>query len=163
MKKLIWMLVLALTLTSFALAEEGLPFAPFAIETPQNVVLSEHDGTWTFAADATRVVAIVISRVPDEDPTQALIRMMGQFEPNAIIGNELPVAEGFHGLTARTPDRFGKGVDQLTAMLLCDSGHLLILSGYDLQGQTDNTQSLIELLLYAVTVDGVQAVAEPES
>ena len=153
MKKLIWMLLLALTLTAFA-AETPDPFAPYVLAVPQGAVLTENEGTHTFVDGHTRAVAIVIPRVPDADPAGALIRMMAQFEPAAVIGADLPVNPGFHGLTAVTPDKFGTGVDQLTVMILCDAGDLLILSVYDMDGDTAKAQSLLDALLAGITVNG---------
>ena len=153
MKKLIWMLLLALTLTAFA-AEPADPFAPYALTIPEGASLTENEGTHTFVDGHTRVVAMVIARVPDADPAGALLRMMAQFEPAAIIGDDLPVNPGFHGLTARTPDKFGPGVDQLTVMLLCDTGDLLILSAYDMDGDAARAQALLDALLAGITVNG---------
>ena len=103
----------------------------------------------------TRVVVMMIPRVPDADPAEAIIRMMTQFEPQAVIGEDIPLTDGFIGLTALNTDKFGEGVDQTTVMILCAHGDLLILSGYDLTGDGEAVGALLDALLTGLTADGV--------
>ncbi len=149
MKKILCILLMLL-LARPAFAEEA--FAPYPLTAPEGVTLEENDGTHTFVDGMTRVVAMVIPRVPDEKPAEAIIRMMTQFEPGAIIGEDIPLTEGYWGLTARNQDKFGKGVDQITVMILSGEGDLLILSGYDLSGDGEKVQALIDAL-----IDGMKA------
>ena len=153
MKKLLCILLL-LTLALPALAEEKNPFAPYVLTAPEGAALTEHEGTYTLVSGMTRVVVIPIARVPDENPAEAVIRLMAQFEPEAVIGEDPPLAEGFTGLTALNEGKFGEGVEQITVMLLSDAGDLLILSGYDLTGDEAAVQSLLDALLSALTVNG---------
>ena len=143
-------------------AAEATPFAPYALTTPEAVELTENEGTYTFVYGVTRVVAMVIERVPDEDPGEAIIRMMAQFEPDAVIGEDIPMAEGFVGLNALHTDKFGEGIDQLTVMVLSSEGDLLILSGYDLAGDETRLKALMDALLASLTADGVAIAAEQE-
>ena len=73
------------------------------------------------------------------------------------------MAEGFVGLSAAAQDKFGKGVDQITVMVLSREGDLLILSGYDLTGDEAAVQALLDALLKTLAVDGVNIVLPKES
>ena len=153
MKKLLCILLMLLMIFP-ALAQESDPFAPYAMTLPEGAVLEENEGTYTVVSGMTRVVVMVIPRVPDAEPTEAIIRMMTQFEPQAIIGEDIPLTEGFTGLMALNADKFGEGVDQTTIMILCEHGDLLILSGYDLTGDGEAVSALLEALLAGLTAEG---------
>ncbi len=153
MKKLLCILLMLMFILP-AYAEEVNPFAPYALTLPEGAELVENEGSWTIVDGVTRVVVMVIDRVPDDDPAEAVIRMMTQFEPEAVIGEDVPMAEGFTGLTALNTDKFGDGVDQITVMVLSHEGDLLILSGYDLDGDEEKVQALLDAILNAITVDG---------
>ena len=79
-------------------------------------------------------------------------------EDGAVIGEDVPMAEGFTGLTALNTDKFGEGVDQITVMVLSREGDLLILSGYDLEGDEEKVQTLLDAILHAITVDDAKIV-----
>lgn len=162
MKKIICILLAILCFTLPALAEEESPFAPFTMTAPPAVTLEENEGTFTYVYGMTRVVAMVIERVPDEKPEDAVIRMMAQFEPEAVIGEDLTMAEGFVGLCALNEDKFGEDVDMLTVMVLSSEGNLLILSGHDLEGDEARVQQLLDTLLATLTVDGSRIVMAKE-
>ena len=153
MKKLLCILLMLL-MTCSVLAEEN-PFAPYAFSLPEGAVLEAYEGTYTVVSGMTRVVVMMIPRVPDADPAEAIIRMMTQFEPQAVIGEDILLADGFTGLTALNTDKFGEGVDQTTVMILCAHGDLLILSGYDLTGDGEAVGALLDALLTGLTADGV--------
>lgn len=161
MKKMLCLL-LCLLLPCIALAEDA-PFGPYDITTPEGVMLLDNEGSFTFVQGETRVVAIGMARVPEDNPAEALIRLMGQFEPGAVIGEDVPLAEGFSGLSAVTPDRFGEGVDLYTCMVLSAQGDLLILSGYDMSGAGENALALLETVLACVTADGASILPEESS
>lgn len=149
MKKLLCILLMLFTLP--ALAEEA---TPFVLTAPEGVTVEADEDSATYVSGVTRVVAITISRVPDEAPAEAVIRLMGQFDPQAVIGEDFPLAEGFYGMQAVTADKFGPGVDALTAMVLSASGDLLILSAYDMQGDESAAQTLLDALLLTLAFDG---------
>ena len=157
MKKLICILLAIFCFTLPVLAEEN-PFAPYTLSIPEGAALEESEGTYTIVRDATRVVVIPISRVPDAAPAEAIVRLMAQFEPQAVIGRELPTASGFTGLTALNADKFGDGMDQTTIMVLSDEGELLILSGYDLTGDAEGLQTLLEEILAGLTSEGAPVI-----
>lgn len=142
-------------------AEAGI-LAPFAVTVPEEVTVEDSEGACTFIHGQTRVVAIRIERVPDADPAGAVIRMMGQYDPAAVIGEDLPAAEGFTALEAATPDKFGDGVDALTVMILSHEGELLILSGYDMSGSEVHVRALLDTLLAGLTSDGKPVILKNE-
>lgn len=153
MKQIICILIAALSFVFPAFAEEN-PFAPYAVTAPEGVVLEAGEGSHTFVAGTARVVVMVIDRVPDANPSEAVIRMMAQYEPDAVLESVLAAAPGFVAQTAVTAGQFGEGVDLLTVMVLSTQGDLLILSGYDMNGEEANVQNLINALLTTLTADG---------
>lgn len=145
---------------------------PFILTLPQGVTLSATPGdasvTLIGANGTTRVIALAISRVPDEagDHAAGLQQLMLQFTPGATGLTPLTLAPGFHGLATVTPGALdgmnGQKVDQATVMILWQTdmrGELLILSGYDMAGDTASVQALIGLLLETATVEGAPVTA----
>lgn len=172
MKKLIaWLLVLMMCLP--ALAEN--PLDPFVLTASAGVTIEEGAGgasvTFVHENGTTRVVAMVISRVPDVEGDHAaeLRRLMTQFAPAAQSGTALELTAGFHGLKAVTPDALegfhGTPIDQVTVMVLWQTalrGELLILSGYDMAGDAAQAEALIDALLQSAAVNGAPVLPLPE-
>lgn len=160
MKKLVCILLMLLFALP-AIAEEVAPLAPYAMTAPEDAELLPNEGVFTFVRGSSRVVAQYISRVPDEIPAEAIIRLMGQFDAEAIIGDDLAVMEGCVGLTATHADQFGEGVDVRIVMVLSAQGDLLILSAYDMDGDTESAALLLDALLASLTLnDGGVLAAE---
>lgn len=148
MKKLLLM-IFVLMLALPAVAETaGFSLTPFAIALPADATAEPGENSVTYVRGGTRVVAMVILRVPDGEPNEALTRLMSQYDPAAVIGEALTLNEGYAGLTAVSADKLSPGVDQVTAMVL-SGGDLLILSGYDLGGDEALVSQLITDLLAA--------------
>jgi len=156
MKKLLC--ILLMLLFAIPALAEGNPFAPYEIALPQGAALENNEGTHTFVSGKTRVVAMLIERVPDADPAEAIVRLMAQFEPDAVIQGELAAAKGYAGLTAVTKDKFAAGVNQWNVMLLGPAGDLLILSGYDLEGDNESVHALLDALLEGLTAEGMPII-----
>ena len=174
MKK--WMIILLSMLMCLAWlpvqAEDPMAaLTPFMLTLPQDVTARANAGgtsvTFMHGNGMTRVVAMVLDRVPDEkgDHAAELTRLMGQFAPDAGEHTPLTLSEGFYGLMAVTPYALeGVGsdrVDQVTVMVLWQTpleGELLILSGYDMAGDTARARTMVEVLLKAVTVNGTPVV-----
>lgn len=154
MKRVLCVLLALWMFAVHGLAEEENPFAPYGMTVPEGAVVEAGEGSQTFVRGATRVVAMVISRVPDEDPADALVRLMAQFDPQAVIEHDLFMSEGFYGLYAIHEDKFGEGVDAHNILVLTQSGDLLILSGYDMEGDGDGAERLVLEVLMLTTVDG---------
>lgn len=153
MKKLICILLMLIFVLP-ALAEEASPFAPYALTAPADAECVTGEGVSTFVRGTSRVVVQYISRVPDEAPAEAVIRLMGQFDPDAIIGEDLSMVEGCVGVTATHADCFGEGVDMRIVMVLSAEGDLLILSAYDMAGDEESVATLLDELLSALTLNG---------
>ena len=158
MKRIICILLMLLFAIP-AFAQEN-PFAPYEIALPEGVTLEAGEGSHAFVMGKTRVVTMVIPRVPDEDPESALQRMVFQFDPDAVLGETLPMAEGYVGVYALSEGKLGEGVDTLHIMILSKAGDLLILSGYDLDGDEEKVHSLLETLLSQLSVNGNLIVAQ---
>lgn len=180
MKRLI-VLLMALMLCLPALAEQpGGPspltlLSPFEVTLPEDASVQENAGgvsvTFIHGNGQTRVVAMTLSRVPDENGDHAaeLTRLMGQFAPGAKDHMPLALTGGFHGLLATTPAALegadGTPIDQVTVMVLWQTdmrGELLILSGYDMAGQTARAWTLIDQLLQSAAVEGLPVVPPEE-
>ena len=161
MKKAICILLMLLFIFP-ALAEstpaESSLLAPFSVTIPEEVALETGESSCTFIYGQARAVAVRIDRVPDENPAEAVLRLMLQFDPQAVIGEEFPTAEGFFGAQALTRDKYGAGVDALTVMILSRDGDLLILSAYDMAGSEMHVRGLLDTLLSGLTVEGVPVV-----
>lgn len=159
--KRILCILLMLMLCLPALCEEN-PHAPFTVTAPETVLREDNEGSVTYVYGASRVVVIRIERTPDAEPAEAIVRMLGQFDPDAVIDEELPMAEGYTGLTAFATDKFGTGVDALIVMLLAPDGTLLILTGYDMGGSEEHAQALMDTLLSGMTAEGAPVVLRTE-
>ena len=92
------------------------------------------------------------------DPAEAIVRLMAQFEPDAKIDEALVMENGCVSLTACTTDKFGEGVHQWNVMLLSPEGDLLILSGYNLEGDDESVHELLDALLAEITLNGADVV-----
>lgn len=157
MKRMICILLMLLFAFP-ALAEN--PFAPYEITVPQGAQLVANEGSHTVVDGLTRVVVMVISRVPDADPEIALTRMVSQFDPDAVLGEDIPLIEGFVGVHALSEGKLSAGVDTLHALILSRAGELLILSAYDLEGDETKAQSLLDTLLSTLAAEGCTIVTK---
>ena len=155
MKKLLCILLACLCVALPAAAEEANPFAPYILTAPEGAALEDGEGSLVFVAGQSRAVAQVIDRVPDADPAEAILRMMTQFEPFALLGEEIEAAEGFVAVSALNEDKFGDGIDLITVMVLSEKGDLLILSAYEMGGDEKKAKALLDELLADLMVDGV--------
>ncbi len=161
MKRVFCILLMLCLLPLSAMAEAENPFGPYALTLPEGVQMEEAEGTYACVSGTARVVVMYISRVPDEDAASAVTRLMAQFDPDAVLGEDIDLAPGVVGVQAVGGDRFGEGVDQLTVMILAESGDLLILSGYDLNGEEAGVQALLDALVEGMLCEG-QKVVQPE-
>jgi len=182
MKKLLAML-LALTLAAVLPAmaetveipapEEASPLSPFELAIPDAWQVELNGASVTFVSGNTRVVAMVISRVGDveADHMASLATLMSQFSPEAQSPLTLTLTPGFYGLQTVTVDALegaGEGnlVDQLTVMVLWQTalqGELLILSGYDMNGDNAAVQAMLDTLLSSATVNDAPLFPLPET
>ena len=103
--------------------------APFNVVLPEDAHVEMAEGRITLVRGDSRVVAMVISRVPDKNPAAALPILMQDFDPKTSETMDFDSQPGFCILGGVVNDAFDDGEDKITLMVLADSGELLILSG----------------------------------
>lgn len=128
--------------------------APFNVVLPDDTHVEMADGRITLVRGDSRVVAMVISRVPDEDPAAALPVLMQDFDPKTSETMDFDAQPGFCILGGVVNDAFDDGEDKITLMVLADSGELLILSGYNLAQDHHALYLFLMELLENVSMDG---------
>lgn len=128
--------------------------APFNVILPDDTHVEMTEGRITLVQGDSRVVAMVISRVPDEDPAAALPVLMQDFDPKTSETMDFDAQPGFCILGGVVNDAFGDGEDKITLMVLADSGELLILSGYNLARDHHALYLFLMELLENVSMDG---------
>ena len=101
--------------------------APFNVVLPEDAHVEMAEGRITLVRGDSRVVAMVISRVPDEDPAAALPILMQDFDPKTSETMDFDAQPGFCILGGVVNDAFCDGEDKITLMVLADSGELLNL------------------------------------
>lgn len=137
-------------------------FAPFNLVLPEGAHVEITDSRVTLVQDASRVVAIHLSRVADEDPDSAITTLMQEFD--SATGETIPFTaeEGFSILGGVVYNAFNEGEDKITLMVLSHDGPLLILSGYNLDKNHHALYLFLTELLAGVTYDQ-QTVYLPET
>lgn len=181
MRLLSLMLIFSLMMFSCPLAEEtdaptGTPeptpmmtavpesaLAPFNVVLPDDTHVEMAEGRITLVQGDSRVVAMVISRVPDEDPAAALPVLMQDFDPKTSETMDFDAQPGFCILGGVVNDAFGDGEDKITLMVLADSGELLILSGYNLAQDHHALYLFLMELLENVSMDGAAVYVKEEA
>ena len=151
-------LLLALTLTMLmtaALAESSLSYtlACFELTVPEDVTVEEYDASMTVVRDQTRIVVQVIPQELSEDGQEQIRGLMPIYNENMADVTDMAVIEGVYGAMGLIEDRFGEGIDEVPVLLLTD-GKLLILSGYDFDGDTQAVRTLLTELLSGLTLNG---------
>lgn len=128
--------------------------APFNVVLPDDTHVEMAEGRITLVQGDSRVVAMVISRVPDEDPAAALPVLMQDFDPKTSETMDFDAQPSFCILGGVVNNAFGDGEDKITLMVLADSGELLILSGYNLARDHHALYLFLTELLENVSMDG---------
>ncbi len=128
--------------------------APFNVVLPDDTHVEMTEGRITLVQGDSRVVAMVISRVPDEDPAAALPVLMQDFDLKTSETMDFDAQPGFCILGGVVNDAFGDGEDKITLMVLADSGELLILSGYNLARDHHALYLFLTELLENASMDG---------
>lgn len=137
--------------------------APFNVVLPDDTHVEMAEGRITLVQGDSRVVAMVISRVPDEDPAAALPVLMQDFDPKTSETMNFDAQPGFCILGGVVNDAFGDGEDKITLMVLADSGELLILSGYNLAQDHHALYLFLTELLENVSMDGAAVYVKEEA
>lgn len=137
--------------------------APFNVVLPDDTHVEMTEGRITLVQGDSRVVAMVISRVPDEDPAAALPILMQDFDPKTSETMDFDAQPGFCILGGVVNDAFDDGEDKITLMVLADSGELLILSGYNLARDHHALYLFLTELLENVSMDGAAVYVKEEA
>lgn len=137
--------------------------APFNVILPDDTHVEMAEGRITLVQGDSRVVAMVIFRVPDEDPAAALPVLMQDFDPKTSETMDFDAQPGFCILGGVVNDAFGDGEDKITLMVLADSGELLILSGYNLAQDHHALYLFLTELLENVSMDGAAVYVKEEA
>lgn len=137
--------------------------APFNVLLPDDTHVEMTEGRITLVQGDSRVVAMVIFRVPDEDPAAALPVLMQDFDPKTSETMDFDARPGFCILGGVVNDAFGDGEDKITLMVLADSGELLILSGYNLAQDHHALYLFLMELLENVSMDGAAVYVKEEA
>lgn len=137
--------------------------APFNVVLPDDTHVEMTEGRITLVQGDSRVVAMVISRVPDEDPAAALPVLMQDFDPKTSETMDFDAQPGFCILGGVVNDAFSDGEDKITLMVLADSGELLILSGYNLAQDHHALYLFLTELLENVSMDGAAVYVKEEA
>lgn len=137
--------------------------APFNVVLPDDTHVEMTEGRITLVQGDSRVVAMVISRVPDEDPAAALPVLMQDFDPKTSETMDFDAQPGFCILGGVVNDAFDDGEDKITLMVLADSGELLILSGYNLAQDHHALYLFLTELLENVSMDGAAVYVKEEA
>ncbi|MCH5287243.1 MAG: hypothetical protein J1E43_07465 [Christensenellaceae bacterium] len=155
--KRILLLALALAmLTVTALAEgsaSSYPFGSFALTVPEDVTVEEYDTTITVVRGQTRVVVQVIPQELEEDGQEQVRGLMPVYSADISDVTDVTLVSGVYGAMGLIEDHFGEGIHEVPMLILTEE-ELLILSGYDFDGDTLAVHTLLTELLSGVTLAG---------
>ena len=153
-RMLLSVLVLALLMTT-ALAEANGPygFGCFELAVPEDVTVEEHDTSRTVVREQTRVVVQVIPQELGEDGQAQVRELLKVYHAAVTDIADVSLVEGLYGAMGLIEDRFGEDVHEIPVLILKD-GELLILSGYNDDGDTLAVHTLLTELLSGVTLAG---------
>ena len=152
-------LALAMLMTT-ALAESGASYTldGFELTVPEDVAVEEYDLSMTVVREHTRVVVQLIPQELTGDGQEQVRGLMPVYNEGISDVTDVETIEGLYGAMGLINDRFGEGVHEVPVLLLTD-GKLLILSGYDLDGDTQAVRALLNELLSGLTLDGEPVLA----
>ena len=155
MKKILLLaLALALLMTT-ALAEEAVPysFGSFELTVPADAAVEENEATITVVRGQTRIVVQVIPQELAEDGQAQVRELLIVYSDKITDVTDVPLIGGVYGAMGLVADQFDEGIHQVPVLVLTD-GELLILSGYDLEGNTLAVHTLLTELLCGTTLAG---------
>lgn len=154
--KRILLFALAMTLlAALAVAEESGPyvFGSFELTVPGDVTVEAYENTRTVVRDQTRVVVQVIPQELAEDGQAQVRELLTVYSERITDITDVPVISELFSAMGLIEDRFGEGVHEIPVLILRD-GELLILSGYNNDGDTLAVHTLLTELLTGVTLAG---------
>ena len=147
-------LALALLMTT-ALAETSASYAfgGFELTVPEDVTVEEYDSTRTVVRDQTRVVVKVIPQELAEDGEKQVRELLTIYNEKTSDITAVPLISDLYGAMGLIENHFTEGVHEVTVLILSD-GELLILAGYNHDGDTLAVHELLTELLSGVTLAG---------
>lgn len=147
-------LALAMLMTT-ALAESSLSYTLdcFELTVPEDVDVEEYDVSMTVVRDHTRVVVQIIPQELSEDGQEQVRGLMPVYSESISDVTDVALIEGLYGAMGLIEDHFSEGIHEVPVLLLTD-GRLLILSGYNFDGDTLAVHTLLTELLSGLTLDG---------
>ena len=153
-RTLLLALTLALLMTA-ALAETSAPYAfgSFELTVPEDVVVEEYETTRTFVRDQTRVVVQVIPQELAEDGQAQVRELLTIYHEKTTDVTDVPLIANLYGAMGLIENRFDEGVHEIPVLILT-VGELLILSGYNNDGDTLAVHTLLTELLSGTTLSG---------
>ena len=152
MKRIVLWALALLLFASSALADAYV-FGSFELTVPKDVQVEEYESTRTVVRGQTRVVVQVIPQELGEDGQAQVRELMTVYNEAITDVTDVPLIAELFGAMGLIEDRFDEGIHEVPVLVLKD-GELLILSGYDLDGDTLAVHTLITELLSGVTLAG---------
>ena len=152
MKRIV-LFALALMLCLSSALAEPYAFGSFELAVPEDVQVEEYENARTVVRGQTRVVVQVIPQELAEDGQAQVRELMTIYNEDMTDITDVPLIAELYGAMGLIEDRFGEGVHEIPVLILKD-GELLILSGYNDDGDTLAVHTLLTELLSGVTLAG---------
>ena len=152
MKRIV-LLALAFALFVSSALADAYVFGSFELTAPEGVQVEEYENTRTVVLDQTRVVVQVIPQELAEDGQAQVRDLLTVYNEAMTDVTDVPLISGLYGAMGLIEDHFGEGVHEIPVLILGD-GELLILSGYNNDGDTLAVHTLLTELLSGVTLAG---------
>ena len=155
MKRILALALALAMLTAFALAEGSVSYAfgSFELTVPPDATVEEYETTRTVARGQTRVVVQVIPQELAEDGQAQVRGLMTVYSEAMTDITDVPLVADLYGAMGIIEDHFGEDVHEIPVLILKE-GELLILSGYNSDGDTLAVHTLLTELLSGVTLAG---------
>ena len=152
MKRIVLFALALMLCLSSALAESYV-FGSFELAVPEDVQVEEYENARTVVRGQTRVVVQVIPQELAEDGQAQVRELMTIYNEDMTDITDVPLIAELYGAMGLIEDRFGEDVHEIPVLILKD-GELLILSGYNDDGDSLAVNTLLTELLSGVTLAG---------
>lgn len=151
--KRIALLALALLLFASSALADAYVFGSFELTVPEDVQVEEHENTRTVVRGQTRVLVQVIPQELSEDGQAQVRELMTVYSEAITDVSDVSLISELFGAMGLIENRLDAGIHEVPVLILSD-GELLILSGYDLDGDTLAVHTLLTELLSGTTLAG---------
>lgn len=160
MMKRVCILLLALLLPVTAALSERLALDDYAIPLPEDVLVEESETMVALVRGSTRLVAQAFPQAMEEDPAAQVLTLMTVYSAQSADVQSLTMIPGVYGARGVIRNSFGEGEDQLFALILSESG-LLVLSAYDLAKDNHRADRLLMEILQGTTLLSESVFVQP--